>query len=191
MKAKVPTLESDFYCKVLVLQFLEIFWSAEESSHALHAINFTAFHCKSFGRLNCVHFYAHSIACHLPFDVCSGFCFLQFCVPVFPKKTLPYDALFRKGARFHIGCTKVHKTESQKARARKKESIRMANTYYLCGSGGTFSTSALAWLSNSLYRLNIKSNDLTFTPASSCLKSFVFVNTSTNTAVQTESEISL
>lgn len=34
--------------------------SWELASHALHAINFTAFHCKSFGRLNCVHFNAHS-----------------------------------------------------------------------------------------------------------------------------------
>lgn len=30
-------------------------------SHALHAINFTAFHCKSFAQLNCVHFNAYGV----------------------------------------------------------------------------------------------------------------------------------
>lgn len=30
-------------------------------SHTLHAINFTAFHCKSFAQLNCVHFNAYGV----------------------------------------------------------------------------------------------------------------------------------
>jgi len=117
--------------------------------------------------------------CHLMFAAAFAFCnsVCQFSL----KKTLPCDALFRKRAKFHIGCTQKWKQKFRKPKARKKWSMRKAITHYLCGSGGTLSTSALAWLSKSLYQLNIKSNDLTFTPASSCLKSFVFVQTHTNT----------
>jgi len=121
--------------------------------------------------------------CHLMFAAAFAFCnsVCQFSL----KKTLPCDALFRKRAKFHIGCikkmkTEIQKTKNRKPKARKKWSIRKAITHYLCGSGGTLSTSALAWLSKSLYQLNIKSNDLTFTPASSCLKSFVFVQAHTH-----------